>query len=95
MVGIPYGVGDALTYQVLDDETERIIFRSSIRPQLQWEKSGPSTLPEKPIQSFIHLASENTTDNHPLHPSLSGVILPDALIGRSFLLDEDEDGQRH
>ena len=40
------------------------------------------------------MASE-TNDNHSLHTSLSGVILPDSLIGRSFLLDEDEEGQRH
>ena len=70
-------------------------FRSSIRPQLQCEQSGQTTFQDKPIQSFIRLASDNTDANQPLHPSLSGVILPDALIGRSFLLDEDEEGQRH
>ena len=94
IVGIAYGVGDALTYQVLDDETQRILFRSSIRPQLPCEQQGPSTLSEKPIQSFIRLGSESA-DTHPLHPSLSTILLPDDLIGRSFLLDEDEEGQRH
>ena len=29
------------------------------------------------------------------HPYFDTVILPDQLIGRSFLLDEDEEGQRH
>ena len=34
IVGFAVGVGDALTYQILDDETQQLLFRSSLRPQL-------------------------------------------------------------
>lgn len=99
IVGFACGIGDALTYQVLDDTTQELLYRSSIRPQhtgIHNAHPGEenSLLSDKPIESFIRLASE-TPDGNKLHSSLSGVILPDELIGRSFLLDEDEEGQRH
>ena len=102
IVGLACGVGDALTYQILDDESKELLFRSSIRPQLprkQLTQGQDQILGEnhhlydKPIQSIVRLANEGSEPLQ-LDPCLSGVILPDELIGRSFLLDEDEDGQR-
>jgi hypothetical protein len=48
---------------------------------------------DKPVQSFVRLSHEGD-EAVPTDPALSGILLPDELIGRSFLLDEDEDGQR-
>ena len=91
-----------LEYQVMAEDTQEILFRSSIRPQLPCETRGQSQitgeenhlLPSEPIHSYIWMASD-TTEPQLLHPKLKNVILPDQLLGRSFLLDEDEEGQRH
>ena len=102
-MGFGCGVGDALTFQVLDDETQQVLYRSSIRSRNPSNEpthplnttilEEPNTQTETPIYSFIHTSS-NDPPYDPNAPIPSGTLSPDELIGRSFLLDEDEDGQR-
>ena len=67
IVGLACGVGDALTYQILDDESKELLFRSSIRPQLPRKQLTQGQdrmlgenyhLHDKTIQSIVRLANE-------------------------------------
>jgi hypothetical protein len=95
IVGFALGVGDALTFQILADDTGELLFRSAIRPRFPGKKDqdrhqpvgDPEILPDKPIE-VIRMESDGV---HEILSSPVNTLLPDKL---SFLLEEDKDGQR-
>ena len=88
----------------MDDKTQHVVHRSSIRTRLSpaEKASGLDAVPlggeeylssvDKPVQSFVR-SSNDAKDVVPTDPALAGILLPEELIGRSFLLDQDKDGQ--
>jgi hypothetical protein len=96
-VGIADSVGDALTYKILNDRTNRILYRSSVRSAAisgqtnlrlasQDGENGP-----KPINFIKSRRTEN--QNSYAIKELPG-FTPDDLIGRTFLTDTRDDGER-
>ena len=93
-VGIAPNVGDALTYTILTDDTNKLIFRSAVRARdgktnenkrLDTFKGDEAT---KPIRNVI-TSPENAAPN--VHaPNFS----PDDLLGRTFLQQPTESGER-
>ena len=104
-VGFAVNQGDAMTFLILTDDTEQVIVRSAVcsrindkDPNLRQSKAvGEMGHPvSKPVKNCIY---EKGSDGARLPdvPTLDvpeGQLGPDELIGRSFLLDADEDGQR-
>ena len=93
-VGIAEHCGDALTYLVLTDKTSKIIPRSGLRPA---HKKAPNVRADpdigeedsKPIR-FIKDRHDISMSDSPL-PTISA----DDLIGRTFLLPPNEQGERY
>jgi hypothetical protein len=96
-VGIADSVGDALTYKILNDSTNKILYRSSVRSAnipgatnlrltAQDGESGP-----KPIK-FIKSRRTEKKNSYAIK-ELPG-FTPDDLIGRTFLTDTRDDGER-
>ncbi|EEC44015.1 predicted protein [Phaeodactylum tricornutum CCAP 1055/1] len=96
-VGIAESVGDALTYKILTDDTNKILYRSSVRSAL---KSGEINLRlttqdgesnSKPI-NFVKSRRTENKNSYALK-DLPG-FTPEDLIGRTFLTDTQDDGER-
>ena len=127
IVGISEHVGHALTWQVLNDETQEVIHRSRVRPVSITDpnlRAGPTSgeLSESPNvvktrhehvkfqtsssspdnqdqdqdqeekQARKGKENQDTPENEANPPP---IIDAEDLIGRTFLLDTQEDGQRH
>ena len=100
-VGVARNVGHALTYKVLTDDTQEIIFRSRIRSAAA---AGAGNLRVNPV------GGEMDTTPPPIlkfrDPRADGIgetddndykmqtLQPTDLVGRTFLMDQTEDGQR-
>ena len=86
-------VGDALTYKILTDDTKKIIYRSAVRP---WDDKDPNNHldifggveADKPIKSVIK------SKEYALPDVCAITFSPDDLVGRTFLKQPEEDGQR-
>ena len=105
-VGFELNSGDAMTFKILTDDIQRIIIRSAVRsrnttkdPNLRLSPIGgekDSHPMSKPVQNCIYEKDSNgqrvedlpTTTEAP-----DGIIQPDELVGRSFLLEPDKNGQ--
>jgi hypothetical protein len=101
IVGISEHCGNALTYKILTADTSQVINRSLLRPantddvNLRASKFAgePPTHNEvvKSRNSPPHIMAESKPADT---ASPSPVFNPEDLIGRSFLMDEQPDGQR-
>jgi hypothetical protein len=103
IVGISEHCGHAMTWKILTTDTKRIIFRSLVRPvspsdanlradMFAGEDDSPSNFSEPIIKSRLDGHGSKHDSVATFDPSLFD---PDALIGRTFLLDEqDENGHR-
>ena len=106
-VGFSENVGHALCYQILTSDTKHIIHRSSVRP---YDPSDPNVKAdlvagegispsyeeaEEVIKSHLNTSSVADDSEPTTLPSDSPVFDPNDLVGRTFLMDEQEDGQRH
>jgi len=88
-------VGDAMTFKVLTDDTNKIIFCSSICSALkEGERNirldsfgGEET--NKPINEVVKFVQR------PNSSTVTPIIHTDDLVGRTFLLDPADDGCRH
>ena len=109
IVGISEHVGHALTYKILTDDTQKIIYRSLVRPVSPDDVNlRPSTEPgedSSPPPNFIKSRfdsvnasgtdPESTIDHAiPPEPEPPPVFNPEDLIGRTFLMDPKSDGQQ-
>ena len=114
-VGFALNKGDALTFKVMDDETEEVLTRSVVRPRndghpnrrvwnpLEGEddpdsekSSDPSSTPIQYVryESSSSNGSAPAPDPAPDPAGNDQRLSPDELIGRSFVLEEQEDGSR-
>ena len=101
-VGVAEHVGDAMTHKLLDITTKKIIYRSAVRPKTQTDPnhrfppfggeipstSGNNTTKSPPIIVRSRLSDEPKGTKQMIE------IPPDEIMGRTFLLPPDEEGER-
>ena len=95
-VGFGEHVGDALTHKLLDDDTKKMLYRSAVRPSDSAHPNkrlvpdrGESYKTPKPIV-FVRSRQD---DSQSATKSMAEYN-PDDLIGRTFLLSKNEQGER-
>ena len=103
IVGISEHCGHALTWKILDADTQSIIYRSLVRPYSAddpnfraatsgGEEDGVIGDPIiKSKTSSSDFTSHDITSEEPTPP----VFNPEELIGRTFLMDQQENGEVH
>ena len=96
LVGFGEHVGDALTHKLLDDDTKKILYRSAVRPSDSAHPNkrlvsdgGESSQTPKPI-----VVVRSRQDNSQSATKPMAEYNPDDLIGRTFLLPKNEQGER-
>ena len=96
-VGIAETVGDALTYKIISDDTQKLVYRSALRsandsssPNLRALASGEGE-PTTPSEIYVRSRADDSSS-----PSLKNMpgFTPDDLIGRTFLDIPTEDGEK-
>jgi hypothetical protein len=109
IVGVSEAVGSAMTYMILTKKTSKVIYRSQVRPALSdknfraefVEGEKDSSPPQNFVKSrgdedeFTKLDSESLIDtpiNKP--PDPTPVFDPEDLVGRTFIMDPDDKGQK-
>jgi len=109
-VGFAENVGHVMTFKVLTDDTQKVLYRSAIRSAIE---PGEQNLRLDPLggepPSFVKLRHDPVTQmpfdpgghDQTLSPTEEETNLsqlptfhPSDLVGRTFLLDPQEDGQR-
>ena len=101
-VGFGEHCGDAMTHKLLDKITQKIIYRSAVRPLTKsnpnhrlTEDGGEASTSKQPSSKiptvFIRSRQE---DANPSHIKPMPEFDPDDLIGRTFLLPPQENGER-
>ena len=95
-VGFGEHVGDALTHKLLDDDTKKILYRSAVRPsdsvhpnKRLLSDGGECSQTPKPIV-FVRSRQDNSQSATKPMAEYN----PDDLIGRTFLLPKNEQGER-
>jgi hypothetical protein len=96
-VGVADSVGGALTYKILTNDSHKILFQPSVRSALKTSETNLHLEPHqgesspKPI-NFIKLLRTQDENSYALH-MLPG-FTPDDLIGRTSLMDTQDNGER-
>ena len=90
-VGFAENVGHAMTYKVLTDDTNKVIQRSVLRSARD-AVPRPSTLGNDTLIPEV-LRSKHERDGHANSPPMPTIDASD-LVGRTFLMPKQEDGQR-
>ena len=120
-VGFGEHCGDAMTHKILDHDTQKILYRSAVRPKKSSTPNhrlarhggevsassdpsedrissgsplgspGGSSLDQKGPTVFIRSRDEENPSGSKLMPTFD----PSDLIGRTFLLSPEENGERH
>jgi hypothetical protein len=94
-VGIAEHIGHAMTFKVLSDDTRKIIYRSNIRSASDPKTRNLRLDPLNDEKATPIILSRHDSPAHGEDGSLAmPTINPRNLIGRTFLLPEQEDGQR-
>jgi hypothetical protein len=95
-VGFGVSVGDVLTYKILTDETEKIIYRSYVRSALKKgelnRRLDPTGGEPKPIVEIVK--SPRVAKGEPGR-TLMIIIRPEEIINRTYLTEPNEQGQRY
>ncbi len=92
-VGISENVGHAMTFKILTQDTKKVIHRSNLRPvsskdpNLRVDLLSGEDLPKDPVLKS-RIDGEAEKSNTP-------IFNPVDLVGRSFLMNEQENGERH
>ena len=91
-VGIADSVGHALTFKVLTDDTNKVIYRSRIRTATKSNERNLriDTDNSKPVPEIVKSKHEEDLSSGKAMPTFD----PTNLIGRTFLKTPEEDGQR-
>jgi hypothetical protein len=92
-VGIAEHVGHAMTFKVLTDDTNKIIFRSNIRSALD-PKSRNLRLDPLNDDARLTPIIQSRHDSPDHGEGSTPIVDPNDLIGRTFLMPPQEDGQR-
>ena len=95
-VGFGEHVGDALTHKLLDDDTKKILYRSAVRPS---DSAHPNKrlVPDggessKTPKRIVFIRSRQDNSQSATKPMAE--YNPDDLIGRTFILPQNEQGER-
>ena len=92
-VGFGEHCGDAMTHKLLDKITQKIIYRSAIRPLT--EDGGEASTSKQPSSKVPTVFIRSRQDDaDPSHIKPMPEFDPDDLIGRTFLLPPQENGER-
>ena len=100
-VGISENTGDALTFQILTDDTNEVIHRSVVRPADDPDNPNrhlvPENLPTAHGEPSADPVVYSATDAAPIEPERLQLPTVDPLeiIGRTFLLEREVDGTVH
>jgi hypothetical protein len=105
VVGISEHCGHALTYKVLSAQSDVILYRSLLRPATPDDDNvsacmsgGESLNHNGPLKDRSTLdqskLASTPNDETPAEPPPLPVFNPEDLVGRSFLMDKQEDGQQ-
>ena len=93
-VGIAEHVGHAMTYKVLTDDTSKVLYQSNLRSAL--DPSAPNLRLDLPDgetpKPFIK--SRHDSDDGEIKKFEMPIVDPEELVGRTFLLEPCEDGQK-
>jgi hypothetical protein len=101
IVGISEHVGPMMTWKVFDPDTRKVLYRSQIRPYTTEDSNlraglidGEEEDPLKPVSEIIK--SRSTKHGESISDQANTPIFsPGDLVGRTFLKDEETDGQKH
>ena len=101
-VGFGEHCGDAMTHKVLDKITQKIIYRSAVRPLTKsnpnhrlTEHGGEASTSKQPSSKIPTVFIRSRQDDaDPSHIKPMPEFDPDDLIGRTFLLPPQENGER-
>lgn len=93
-VGIAETVGHSLTYRILSDDTQKVILRSSVRTAVTDTDPNikASIFDGEPSHQYVKSTNGESQGN--VKDTGMMVIKPEDMIGRTFLMDPQEDGQR-
>ena len=89
-----------MTFKILTDDTRKIIYRSNIRSALDPNSRNLCMDPLndeahiKPIIKSRHDSASGDSSDHGEEACAMPVVDPNDLVGRTFLMPEQEDGQR-
>ena len=92
-VGIAENVGHAMTYKILTDDTKKVIYRSNVRSALTKEDHNKRVDLLGGEEVAPNIKSSNDEDESPRKPM--PIFDPTDLIGRTFLMDPQENGERY
>ena len=92
-IGIAENVGHTMTYQILTDDTKKVIYRSNVCSALSKEDRNKCVdlLGGEEVAPIIN--SSNDEDESPRKPM--PIFDPTDLVGRTFLMDPPENGERY
>ena len=101
-VGFGEHCGDAMTHKLLDKITQKIIYRSAVRPLTKsnpnhrlTEDGGEAITSKQPTSKVPTVFIRSRQDDaDPSHINPMPEFDPDDLIGRAFLLPPQENGER-
>jgi hypothetical protein len=98
IVGISEHCGPALTWKILTVDTQHIIHRSVVRPADKEDLNLRAELlcGEESVDPIVKSSHNDNTvgSDQPSAESASALVNPEDLIGRSFLMDKSENGQK-
>ena len=92
-MGIAEHVGHAMTFKVLTDDTKKIIYHSNIRLALD-PKSRNLRLDPLNDDEYIKPIIQSRHDSPDHGEGSMPIVDPNDLIGRTFLMPQQEDGQQ-
>ena len=98
-VGIAEHVGHAMTFKILTDDTSKVIYRSNVRPadvpmEYNLRLDPLCGEPTEIVKSKNDNANINNQDQSEDQQSSLPIINPSDLVGRSFLLQGNENGEK-
>ena len=93
-VGVAENVGHAMTYMILRDDTKKIIYRSNVRSALTDKDRNKRIdfLDGEDVPSILKSFEDEGKETS--QEKQMPVFDPTDLVGRTFLMDKQEDGQR-
>jgi hypothetical protein len=97
IVGISEHCGHALTWIILTVDTQRLIYRSLVRPCTEEDPNLRAVTNHKNNDNMDDSTDTiiKSKDNSAFPESNTPVFNPSDLIGRTFLLEEQENGEKH
>ena len=104
IVGISEHVGNALTWKILTDDTQRIIYRSQVRPHNEEDpnvranlfggETDPTTSDPIIKSRFDDGMRDGEVSKQSDQTTLTPIVNPEDLVGRTFLIGDEDDGQK-